>query len=592
MINGFSLRSNTRVLARVALCVLAGGRSVHAQTAANQSEISTHDTTATFTARVNLVMVPVVVRDRQGHAVGTLEQADFQLFDKGKPQIISKFSVEKSGGKPAGTPVMELHATTEDGDGTKPASNPKLDVPTRFVAYLFDDLHTEFADLAQVRLAAAKHLAETLQPTDRAAIYTTSGIGMLDFTDDMEKIREALVRIQPHGRAGPASANCPPVTYYMADLIVNKSDPGALQVAEQDAIVCANIIVTSPPGGGPPPVPAQAVSMAQAAASAALSFGENDTKTALSLLKDVVRRMSASPGQRTIVLVSPGFFIPDYLRQDEIEVLDRAIRANVIISSLDARGLYVTGPGSDITERQLNLSTQRQKDAYQRDNDLVSSGTLAELADGTGGTLFHNNNDLVDGFRRVAAAPEFIYILGFSPQNMKLDGSYHALKVTLKNPRDVNLQARHGYYAPRHAIDPVEQAKQEIREAVFSREEMLDIPLDIQTQFFKSSDIMAKLAVVAKVDIKNLHYRKADGRNNDTLVIVSGVFDRNGNLVSAVQKSLDMHLKDETLENRLASGISLKTSFDVTPGSYVIRVVVRDQEGQLMAARNGVIEIP
>jgi len=75
-------------------------------------------------------------------------------------------------------------------------------------------------------------------------------------------------------------------------------------------------------------------------------------------------------------------------------------------------------------------------------------------------------------------------------------------------------------------------------------------------------------------------------------VIVSGLFDRNGNLVSAIQKSLDMHLKDETLEKRLASGISLKTSFDVTPGSYVIRVVVRDQEGQLMAARNGVIEIP
>ena len=75
----------------------------------------------------------------------------------------------------------------------------------------------------------------------------------------------------------------------------------------------------------------------------------------------------------------------------------------MIVSSLDARGLYVTGPGSDISERQINQATQRQKDSYQRDSDLASSGTLAELADGTGGTLFHNNNDLVGGFARVAA---------------------------------------------------------------------------------------------------------------------------------------------------------------------------------------------
>src|SRR5215472_12536235 len=72
-----------------------------------QQETTTKEQPATFKARVNLVMVPVVVRDKAGHAVGTLKQEDFQLFDKGKPQYISRFSVEKSGvaadakGKPA-----------------------------------------------------------------------------------------------------------------------------------------------------------------------------------------------------------------------------------------------------------------------------------------------------------------------------------------------------------------------------------------------------------------------------------------------------------------------------------------------------------
>jgi len=55
---------------------------------------------------------------------------------------------------------------------------------------------------------------------------------------------------------------------------------------------------------------------------------------------------------------------------------------------------------------------------------------------------------------------------------------------------------------------------------------------------------------------------------------------------------VEMRLKEETFDARLAAGVSMKTSFDVAPGSYIIRLVVRDFEGQMMAARNGVVEIP
>ena len=68
-----------------------------APAAQNAPEMSSHDTPATFSAKVNLVMVPVVVRNAQGKAIGTLQKEDFQLFDKGKPQVISRFSVEKAG---------------------------------------------------------------------------------------------------------------------------------------------------------------------------------------------------------------------------------------------------------------------------------------------------------------------------------------------------------------------------------------------------------------------------------------------------------------------------------------------------------------
>jgi hypothetical protein len=51
-----------------------------------------------------------------------------------------------------------------------------------------------------------------------------------------------------------------------------------------------------------------------------------------------------------------------------------------------------------------------------------------------------------------------------------------------------------------------------------------------------------------------------------------------------------MRLRDETLEKKLESGLTLKSSFDVKPGSYLVRLVVRDAEGDI-SAENGAIEI-
>jgi len=97
--------------------------------------------------------------------------------------------------------------------------------------------------------------------------------------------------------------------------------------------------------------------------------------------------------------------------------------------------------------------------------------------------------------------------------------------------------------------------------------------------------------VLAHVDVQHLHFRKAEGRNNNVLTCVSAVFNRNGNFLQGTAKTVTMHWKDETLEHKLSSGITLKTSFDVKPGSYLVRLVVRDSEGQLMSAENGSVEI-
>jgi hypothetical protein len=322
-----------------------------------------------------------------------------------------------------------------------------------------------------------------------------------------------------------------------------------------------------------------------------LSNGEHESRLALTVLRDVVRRLTVMPGQRAVVLVSPGFLTPFDLMQDRTDVIDRAIRANVLISALDARGLYTVIPGGDASQRGEDPSVATYKAQYESAAATQEADILAELADGTGGTFFQNSNDLVGGFKHVAVAPDYYYVLGYSPENLKLDGGFHRLKVTLKEGGKFSLQARRGYYAPRHANDPAEMAKQEIQEALFSREELHDIPVELHTQFYKASVDSARVAVVARVDVRHVHFRKVDGRNRNDLTVVSALFDRNGTYITGNEKILEMRLRDETLEKRLGSGITVRTSFDVKPGTYMVRLVVRDAEGQMMAAQNGAVEI-
>jgi VWFA-related protein len=541
------------------------------------AEVSAKEAPATFSSKVSLVLVPVIVRDRDRKAVGTLKQEDFQLYDKGKLQVITKFSVEKAASR-----TVPLAPKPEVADPNKPAEPAgAIALPERFFAYLFDDVHMEFGNMAQARDAAWKHIAGTLKPSDRAAIYTTSGQTVQDFTDDPDKLHDALMKLRPHPIARSGAQECPDESYYQADLIENKHDPSALNVATQEAMVCMSL---------DPSQIATARQVAQSTASTVLSQGRHETQVALSVINDIVRRMTGTPGQRTIILVSPGFIRLDEQLQDETGIIDRAIRGNVTISALDARGLYTDVP--DISKRTISASVQTAKSQMERESARQSADVMAELADGTGGTFVQNTNDLVGGFKEVAAAPEYYYVLGFSPQNLKLDGSYHSLKVSLKVSSGLTTKARRGYYAPRHLTDADDEAKEEISQALFSRDEMNDIPLDMHTQFFKSSDVAAQLTVLARIDVRKLHFRKVDDRNGDDVMVVYAIFDRNGNYLQGVTKKVQMRLKNDTLATKINSGISVRSDFKVGPGTYVIRLVVRDAEGQMMAARNGAVEIP
>ena len=127
---------------------------------------------------------------------------------------------------------------------------------------------------------------------------------------------------------------------------------------------------------------------------------------------------------------------------------------------------------------------------------------------------------------------------------------------------------------------------------MFSRDEMRDIPVQIHTQFFKPTDDEAQLSVNTRIDVRKLRYRRMENRNGDELLVVAGLFDHNGNFMEAVSKKITMRLKDDTLAGKLNGGIGVHADFKVAPGRYVVRLVVRDAEGQTMAAQTSGVEIP
>jgi VWFA-related protein len=377
---------------------------------------------------VNRALLPVVVRDQQGHAVGDLKKEDFQVFERGKAQVITGITVVK-------------RETTEIVPGSaSPASPvnaaPQAALPKRITVYLFDDLHLSAADLAYLKKIDTSALDGALAGSDMAAVVSTSGKVNSGLTRDRSKLHDAIMSLAPRGLYTSSAGECPKIEYYQADQMENKHDGSAIAKAVEEVFICDPALDRQRDM-------AQAQSMAESAARRVLMVGDQDVQVTLATIKEVVRRIATLPGQRTMILVSPGFAsITPAALSWESQIMDLAAESNVTINALDARGLY-TGV-TDISKRgggQIIDPTRFA--AMTRAQDVMS-----ELSAGTGGTFFHNSNDLGAGFKRLSNAPEVMYVLEISLNGVKLDGAYH--RVEVKVDRDgMKIQARKGYSAPR-----------------------------------------------------------------------------------------------------------------------------------------------
>ena len=403
------------------------------------------------------MLVPVVVKDSSGNPVSGLKKEDFQVFDNGKPQQVSTFSVETAETRAErGKTTSEAKASETDiskatTEVAGPSVSKPLELPRRFIALVFDDSHMKVAEAMAVH-AAAEKLFASLTPTDRVAIYSTQGDVQQDYTGDAATLRKTLASIVPHSSRYEGQYECPNISYHQAELIEYQHDEEAIAVAKADAIIneC--------------PVDIEAM------VRRILQEGDDWTRATYDYLNDIVRKLAFMPGQRVLVYVSPGFLVGIPLQNNNADWIEQAVRAGVVVNTIDARGLYTPEGLPDIdsapqkapfkhregreVSRRSKMDYQGIEGTYRMQTQFDSGSVLQGMAAGTGGTYFHNRNDLDVGMSQALAAPTITYILGFKPQNAEANGKLHNLKVKIADGNKYSIQARNGYYATKKSADP------------------------------------------------------------------------------------------------------------------------------------------
>jgi VWFA-related protein len=349
-------------------------------------------------ATSNLVVVRVVVRDAQGKPVENLKKEDFKLFDRGKEQSLEQFEVVTRA-----APVANFSTT-----GPASAAPPPA-MPGRFIAFYFDTLNTSDSDIIQARDAADHYLSANLQPQDRVAIFTADEM-LSDFTSDSKQIHEALTNLRASVRNVSRTRNCPDLSDYQALQITQNQNQNsdAWQTALNEAATCEGGVLSAPTmpsgagGGGSmqssesPNNPSFLATVIRTLAQTIVSQIDGQARANLQELEHAVKYTSQMPGERSVILVSPGFLSQNEQYQVD-RLIDHALRSQVVISSLDPQGLAILMSETDASRSNVPANNPPLMQAGRRsesERELVSTAVLADVAYGTGGEFFHNNNDL------------------------------------------------------------------------------------------------------------------------------------------------------------------------------------------------------
>ena len=398
-----------------------------------------------FATEAELVTVDVVVLDHDGKPVPGLSREDFRVLEDGRPQPVTAFEAVES----MAPALVAPETTTARPSDARFASNVAGPPTRRTFAIVFDDLHVGDLNVEQAKRAVVAFVEREVRSGDRLVLFTVSDARYWATSRGKEDTgwREGLQRVRSR-KPQEELLGCR-VTHYEAMRIEEFNDRAVAAMVgrrldllcpedrlKAEAAVAARSASPVAAGSGEP-------ESAHSKSKIALAYGQAQALLGRSLrvVREIARSLGASPGRKSLVLVTEGFPADPSLDVFR-EVREQAARSNVVLHFLDARGL-ATGPEL--------LSAAGTTQIPNQDVGLIlalwrleDSGSKA-LARETGGLVLQTN-DLVAGLETVAEESRAYYLLGYEPANAKRDGRYRRLRVEVLKP-GLSVRARAGYFA-------------------------------------------------------------------------------------------------------------------------------------------------
>ncbi len=519
--------------------------------------------TPTFAAGVELVTVDVVVTDKKNSSVTGLRREDFTILEDGRPQEISTFDAVQVPDAPAAVPAPKpaLSVNTDSGERT-----------ARTFVIVFDDVHLTLFQAQRAKLAIAQFLKTGVREGDRVSIVATGGGAW--WSTRMEAGREDLMSIlkRLEGRLVPDTSpermsdnEAMRIHVYrdkqVEDRVARRFDTYGV-TARQSAQE------TQPYADGDPFVQARAADVYYQAASR--------NRITLQVLERVLLSLAATRGRKSLILVSQGFIYDPQL--DEFKtVVQTSRRSNVAMYFVDTRGL---GGMPSFATAEFGPAIDNQDIGAAFGDEFEQSAGSETLASDSGGFSVKNTNDLGRGFDRIANETKSYYLIGYHPNNPKEDGKFRKIEVKVAR-KDIRVRARKGYFAPvpGGAVNVRKDAAgdPDIQAALDSPYEEKAIPLRMSAWVFEETLLgKANTIVATDVDVREFAFKEQEGRFLDTLEFLLVVAHLESGEFFRFDQKVDMKLLPATRERLGRSWFPIVRDFELAPGAYQAKIVVRD----------------
>jgi VWFA-related protein len=497
-----------------------------------------------------LVQVNVVVTDKHGNPIPRLTKNDFELLDNKKRQEIRIFADES--GSAATTNRASLPADTY--------SN-RID-PQEYregaTVILLDTLNTDFADQALARKQLLKFL-EALQPQDHVALYWlgNSGLRVLhDFTSDSSALREAAVHF--NGESGQRLAN-------------SEVPDTALDTSRE--------------------LPSHAYFRAAFGQRAANASTHDRVRLTVVALMTIANHIGPLAGRKNLVWISGSFpismgynnFDLDWLNDTSVKFEGDIVRsaqaltdANVAIYPVDARGLL----GSDVGSASNNSGNEGQGSSSPLEADSPGStrtaaaniDTMRLMADRTGGKAFYGTNNISGAIRRAMDDARVTYTLGYYPEHVNWNGSFHNIKVSVKIS-GAEVRARTGYFAlPEPAAAPLKSVQAVVSQTAISQLEGTGIGIRVQVQ----ADGPQALVTDLRFDLREIGMEQKNGHWAGTLRVVFLQLNDKQEIVQANDKTFHLDVAPAMYDRLLKDGMVDTRRLQMVPDATQLSIVVRD----------------